>query len=250
MDMRMQLIGFTAIFRYVFRKLLFSRRVVLTVLIAMFVMTIMGYATTQDVDRLDLGTELLDVLVLFFFLPVLAMIYGSSLISDEVEDRSITQIAISPINRAVSFLAYYIGLALTVSVMISAVLTSGFLVFFGRLGFEDTGEIYGAMIAMVVIGSFAYSALFITVSVLIKKPIYFGLFYAFIWEGFIGSIPGRISNIALKHYVRSIGHGWIDHGSISEYSAHAMGTSAVVLVVVTIALLAIGSMAFWRKEFP
>ena len=244
-----QITGALTIVKYTVKKLLFSKRMILTILVTLFVCAIMGYASTQDVDRLADGSNLLDVLILFFFMPVMAMIYGSSLIRDEMEDKSITQIVTSPLNRIVTYLGYYIGLSISVSIIMLLIFTAGFLTFFGALGFSDAGEIYSGMAAMVIIGSFVYSSLFIMISVLINQPIYFGLIYAFIWEGFIGSIPGRMQLLAVKHYVRSLGSDWISFGMMKDYNASTTGDSTIVLIVFVIILLAMGALLFKEKEF-
>jgi len=243
--------GLWTILMYTFRKLLFSRRIFITLLIALFVGGVMAYATTQEMDTLAGGTDMLDNIVLSFFMPVMAMIYGSSLVRDEIDDRSITQVVASPMDRMVTYAGYYLGLAASVCAAILLVLTAGFLVFFGALGFgAGSGHVYGSMVALVVIGSFAYSALFILVSVLISHPVYFGLLYAFIWEGYIGSIPGNIRLLAVKHYVRSLGAHWIDVGAISGYNASTPGDAATVLAVLTVGLLVVGALVFRQKEFP
>ena len=73
---------------------------------------------------------------------------------------------------------------------------------------------------------------------------------AFIWEGYIGSIPGNIRLLAVKHYVRSLGAHWIDVGAISRYNASTPGDAATVLAVLTVGLLVVGALVFRRKEFP
>lgn len=256
--MRMQFMGFLTIMRYTVRKLLMSKRLYITLLITLFVVAVLAYGSTleptpEEVDRgftkVDGGTDLLDALILFFFMPVMAMIYGSSLVRDEMDDRSITSVVTSPMERVVTYTAYYIGLAISVSLIMLLILTAGFLSFFGAVGLAGTGGIYWSMAALVVIGAFAYSSLFIMISVLLSKPIFFGLFYAFIWEAFIGSIPGRISLLSVKHYVRSIGSYWIDTGGIATYAATPAHQAAWVLVVFTAVTFVMGAILFRRTEF-
>jgi len=245
-----QLTGFLTIVKYTSKKLLFSKRMILTLLVTMFICAIMGYATTQEVNKMLDGTNLLDVLILFFFMPVMAMIYGSSLIRDEMDDKSITQIVTSPLNRVVTYAGYYIGLSISVSIIMLIIFTAGFMTFFGTLGLDsDAAEVYSGMAAMVVIGSFVYSSLFIMISVLINHPIYFGLVYAFIWEGFIGSIPGRMQFLAVKHYIRSLGADWISFGMISDYNASSTSDSVKVLIILVIILFVLGAFIFKEKEF-
>ncbi len=260
MDMNKQLTGFWTIIHYTIRKLLLSKRIYITLLITLFIVAVMAYASTlelteHDIEvgdtKIDIGVNMLDVLILFFFMPVMAMIYGSSLVRDEMDDRSITAIVTSPMDRVITFVGYYIGLAISVSIIMLLILTAGFLSYFGSIGFDGTGGIYGPFAMLMVIGAFSYSALFIMVSVLFSKPIYFGLFYAFIWEGFIASIPGRMQLLSVKHYVRSLGTHWIDVGQISLYErASSVSDAAWVLVIFSVVTFALGAYLFRNKEFP
>jgi ABC-2 type transport system permease protein len=251
LPLRDQLTGLLTIIVYTFRKIILSRRIVITLLIAAFVGAVALYGAGQDVKRLEDGTNLLDSLILFFFMPVLAMIYGSSLLRDEMDDRSITQVVTSPLDRLVIYTGYYLGLVVSVSAIMLIVLTAGFFAFFGRLGIDgDALGVYGGMAGLMIIGALVYSALFMAVSVILDRPIYFGLIYAFIWEAFIGSIPGRIGTLAVKHYIRSIGRVWIRFGDISRFDgATSAGASAWVLLVLTVALFAFGAYMFREKEF-
>ncbi len=259
MDLTKQLTGFWTVIHYTIRKLLLSKRIYITLLITVFIVAVLAYASTlelseadikNDVTLVDRGVDMLDNLILFFFLPVMAMIYGSSLVRDEMDDRSITAIVTSPMDRVITFVGYYIGLAISVMLIMLFILTAGYLSYFGSIGIGDAEGIYGSFFALMVIGAFAYSALFIMVSVLFSKPIYFGLFYAFIWETFIGSIPGKISLLTVKHYIRSIGSEWIYYGDISSYpDATSVSDSAIVLTVFIIVTFVIGAFLFREKEF-
>ncbi len=252
MDLKKAFIGVTAITVHSLKKLVFSKKALITVLVAVFVAAVLGYAGSQDLDpwALDSGTDLMDVLILFFFMPVLAMIYGSSLVRDEIDDKSITHVATAPLDRAFSYVGYYIPLALTVTISMVAVTAVGFLAFFAQndLGSEAL-EIWGEFTVLVVIGSFVYSALFLAVSVVFKRPVYFGLFYAFIWEGLIGSLPGAIQKISVKHYLRSIGSEWVDHGMIGTFEeASGSVASGIVLLGLLVFLVVLGAYMFRDME--
>lgn len=240
-----------ALMKYSIKKILFSRKVVIAVLITLFIAGVMGYVSTQDVEKLDTGADLFDLLILFFFLPVISMIYGSSVIRDEIEDRSITQVLVSPLNKATAYLGYFLSLVISLILIITVMTISGFLIYFGNLGIDgEAVDILLNILVLNAVGVFVYSSLFLMVSVITDKSIYFGLFYAFIWEGFIGSIPGAIRKFAIKHYVRSIGSEWLEHGSITTYDATGVGTAAQVIIIITLSLLILGALLFRYKEFP
>ena len=85
--------------------------------------------------------------------------------------------------------------------------------------------------------------------VVLKQPIYLGLIYAFVWEGFIGSLPGAIGNITILNQLRVIASSEIHNGSISGFSGDA-GVSLVSLLVLTVVLLLIGAYTFRVKQVP
>ena len=249
MNLKSTLKGIWSLTIHSVKGLLLSKKAIITLLVTLFVAAVMGYAGTQDVIPLMDGTNLMDVLILFFFMPVMAMIFGSSLIRDEIDTRSITHVATSPLDRAFAYIGYYLPLTLAVSISMIVITTAGFVSFYAQQGISSAAlEIFIELMALVVIGAFAYSSLFLAVSVLFKRPVFFGLFYAFIWEGFIGSIPGQIQKASVKHYLRSIGSELIDHGDISRYDASGAGASAAVLIVVTVSFLIFGAYLFREKE--
>jgi len=241
----------TAIFKYASRKILFNRRWVITLLMLLMAAGIMGYAGSQRVDAHDEGADLADILIVSFMMPILAMIHGSSLIRNEIDDRSITQVITAPLDRRVAYLGYYAALAVSLALMMLLINAAGWLAFFAQKGVDsDAVRILASMSAVSVVGALAYSALFLAMGTLFSKPVYFGLFYAFVWEAFVGSIPGAISHYTVKHFVRSLGSAWTDFGDISLYEGAGVGTSALVLVSVTLAFLALGAIAFREKEYP
>jgi ABC-2 type transport system permease protein len=240
-----------AIFKYSTKKILFNRRWLITLLMVLLVVGILGYAGSQDIDALDGGAGLMDIVILSFIMPIIAMIHGASLIRNEIDDRSITQVITAPLDRRIAYLGYYLALAVSLSLIMLLINISGWLAFFLQKGVDtDSFEILAAMSAMSVIGALVYSALFLATGVIFSKPVYFSLFYAFVWEAFIGSIPGAISKYTVKHFIRSLGSGWLNYGDIATYDGTSMGVSLAVIAGLTIVFLVLGAMIFKNKEYP
>jgi len=177
-----------ALIKYSTRKILFKKRIIIAFLILLTVIAVMGYAGAQDTDRLTTGSDLLGMLVVWFFMPAISMIYGCSVIRDEIEDKSITQVITSPINKIYAYLSYYISLTICLCLMNIVIITLGFISFFAQKGIDGQAiSIYTTFLGLVILGVFVYSSLFLLTSVVFKRPIYFGLFFVFIWEGSIGT---------------------------------------------------------------
>lgn len=243
--------GSLAIIRHSVKKILMSKRTIVVALIVIFLVAVMGYGGSQDMSRLKDGTNLMDYLILMFFMPVMSMIYGSALIRDEIEDKSITQVITSPLPRPVAYISYYVALAISTSIMMIFMTVIGFLAFFVQKGIDGGAmSILWSTLGLSIIGSFVYSSLFLVLGVIMKRPVYLGLFYAFIWEGFIGSMPGFIAKLSIRFYIRSIGTHWIKYGDIGHFSGWGVSDSSAILLGIMVVLLAIGAFLFSRKEFP
>ena len=251
MDLNVYISGILAIFKYSTRKILLNKRWIIALLIAILVGMVMGYVGSQEGDTLDAGASLMDILILSFIMPIIAMIYGASLIRNEIDDKSITQVITAPLDRSISYIGYYLSLAASLSLILIIINLIGWLAFFSQKGFStEAAVLLGAMLGLSIIGSLVYSALFLLMGTMFKRPVYIGLFFAFIWEGFIGSIPGSIGSYTIKHFIRSIGASWLDYGELAFYDSADAGTASLVLIGITIACLAIGALAFRESEYP
>jgi ABC-type transport system involved in multi-copper enzyme maturation permease subunit len=236
---------------YSVRKLLTNRRWTIVLTLAVLIGAVMGYsASLNSSAALDQGSDLLSLLVLSFVLPVMAMIFGASMIRNEIDDRSITPVVTSPVDRRVSYLGYYMSLLLVLMLSLLLVTAFGWAGFYLVSGISsDAIGLLLAYLGVLMLGAIVYSSLFLVMGVVLRQPIYLGLIYAFVWEGFIGSLPGAIGNITIMHQLRVIASGQIHNGSISGFTGDAT-VSLVSLLVLTAFLLVGGAYAFREKQLP
>jgi len=234
---------------HLIRKIIFSKKIIMPILITTFLVFVMYYGSTDD-GSLATGIDMLDALILSFFNILISMVYSTSLIKNDVEDRSIINVLTAPLHKGVIFLTYYFSLIVAVSFIMLFTTMFAYMGYFYPAGLTWTRTDYLVSILwLVLISVVVYCAFFITISVMLKRPIYFGLFYLFIWEGFVIMLPGRIGHFTVNHFIRSIGSDLIEHGEISNYVGTSFGMSIIVLIVVWISLLAIGTYLFTNKEF-
>lgn len=249
MDLRGNMIGFRTMLIFSSRKLVSHRRWLLAVALGALVCAVMGYGATQDMANIDTASDMMDLLLLTFLLPVLALIYGASMIRNEMDDRSIIQVITSPLDRRTSYLGYYLALTIVLAVLLSIITALGGVSFFVMNGEEGAAGLVLAFMYAMCIGAVVYSALFLVLGVVLKQPIYLGLFYVFIWEGFVGSLQGAIGQYTIRHQLRVIVSDMVSSGSIAKVEGDA-GTATVILVVLTVVLLVLGAYAFREKEMP
>lgn len=248
MDTRRTLIGLRTMVVFSARKLILNRRWILVLAVAVLVGALMGYSATLEVDHLVFASDLLNLLLLTFFLPIFALIYGASMIRNEIDDRSIVQVITSPMDRRVSFIGYFLALTFVLSMMLFITAIVGWASYFIVAGMSlDAVALLLPYLLVLFIGSVVYSSIFLTSGVILRQPIYLGLFYIFIWEGFVGSIPGAIADMTIRHQLQVIAAHWIEDGNISSVAGDAL-ISAIAMVVVTVAMVFIGAYAFREKE--
>lgn len=247
--MTINLKGWLELVVYLYSRVLISKSMVIILLSALLPASLVFYGVSEDLTGIDDMADMLDFIVLTFFLLFIPMIFGSSILRSDLENNSITMILTSPLNRVLVYLGYLTSLFISVIVAMFVITSAGPLTFFALTGIETvTIDIYIKALAMTVIGSIVYSSLYLTVSLVTKRVIYFGLFYAFIWEGFVGFLPGGIGEFTIRHYIRSIGSSWIEHGEIGNYQGSEVIYSFMVLTAVTVALVALGSYLLYVKE--
>ena len=242
------LIGLRTMLVFSARKLLQNRRWMIVVLLTVLVAAVMGYSATQDGADVNGMSDLMDSLLIAFLLPVLALIYGASMIRNEIDDRSIVQVITTPLDRRIAYLGYYLALVIVLTVLLTMATIVGGLSY---LMFSPNGgggiEVMLVLIAVQIIGVMIYSALFLLMGAMLKQPVYLGLFYVFVWEGYVASVPGAIGSYTIRHQLRVIASESIRYGDIAHVTGD--GTSSlVILIVLAIVLVSLGAFLFRDME--
>jgi ABC-2 type transport system permease protein len=209
----------TRIFDLSLARMLWSRGTVfmgllvgLPVLLSILVRVVQSvFAPSMRVDgHLMTGPVIFNFMVwglyLRFIVPVLAVYYGTALVADEVEDKTITYLFTRPIPRGAvmlgKFLAYFVC---TVMVVLPSLMLVYFLI--GLSGGGSLAETFPTLVkdlAIVVLGLLAYGGLFAWVGARFKRPLIIGLVFVFGWEQVAALIPGYIRNLTIIYYLQSL----------------------------------------------
>ena len=144
-------------------------------------------------------------LYLRFIVPVLGVFYGTSLMADEIEDKTITYLFTRPIRRgaviAGKFIAY---LACTMCVVLPSVVLVYLLVvpIQGSLG----GSFLALLtdLALLALGLAVYGALFAFVGAKFKRPLLIGLVFIFGWEQVALLLPGYMKQFTVAYYLQAL----------------------------------------------
>ena len=146
------------------------------------------------------------VLYLRFIVPVLGVSYGTSLIADEVEDKTITYLFTRPVSRGAVLVGKY--LAYLVSTM-AVVLPSLLIVFFlvvpilgGSIGASFPSLLVD--LGLIGLGLAVYGAVFALVGAWFRRPLLAGLVFAFGWEPVATIVPGYMRHFTVSLYLQGL----------------------------------------------
>jgi ABC-type Na+ efflux pump permease subunit len=192
-----------------------------------------------------------------FILPVLGVFYGTALIADEVEDKTITYLFTRPIPRsAVLFGKYLAYLVCTVLLVLPSVLIVYFLIV--PLGGASIGEEFPTLAAdlgMLTLGLAAYGALFAFVGARFKRPIVMGLVFAFGWEQGVQIFPGYVKRATVVYYLQALVPQAMPSDSIlggliqTFTDVPSLPVSLGALVAITAVMLWLAGRAVQKREY-
>jgi ABC-type transport system involved in multi-copper enzyme maturation permease subunit len=140
-----------------------------------------------------------------FSVPVLAVFYGTSLVADEVDDKTITYLFTRPIPREAVLIGKYLAYVVcTVFVVLPSVMVVWLLMvpIGGRLAdsFIDLTKDLG----LLAIGLAVYGAVFALIGATLKRPLVFGLVFVFGWEVLVLALPGSLKRLTVAYYLQGL----------------------------------------------
>jgi len=196
-------------------------------------------------------------LFLRFIVPILGIFYGTSLIADEVEDKTITYLFTRPISRSAVLVGKYLAyLASTILIVLPSVMLVYFLVV--PVGGSSIAATFPSLLRdllLLAVGLAVYGALFAAVGAWIKRPVLIGLFFAFGWENFAMALPGYLKRFTIAFYTQGlVPHTMPQENLLSMLQSFFRDSVGPVQAVVTLAAvgavsLGLAARAVERREY-
>lgn len=188
--------------------------------------------------------------------PLIALVFGSAVVSEEVSERTITYLFTRPVPRAAVLFGRYAA-ALTA---VSALLAASALGVLASLAwrFPEAGsaaELAPPLLLALLLGSAVYAAGFAALGAVVKRPMIVGLAYVFALEELLVNlpVPGTLQHVCVQFQMRSIvaasGELW---AGVEMFRMNELvpGPDAVLNLAVSLAAcLALGALAVSRKQY-
>ena len=148
------------------------------------------------------------LLVMPTIVPIVAVVLGSAVVAEEVEDRTITYLITRPIPRASILLGRWFASA----IVITALLAFCAFTVVALLEGAGTSNANAALpdgfrmrlVGVAIAGGLVYSAVFAAVGSYFKRPVLLGLAYSFVIEFFLSIIPFASQKMTIQYYLKSV----------------------------------------------
>lgn len=176
-------------------------------------------------------------LQLTLVLPMFAMFFGSGGLREEVEDQTLTYAFVRPLARPFIYGARTLAAAIVAlaPVVVGLALALAHPVDAPR------------WLGVAILAGLAYTAIFATLGLVMRRPTLVGLVLVLGWEQGVGSVPGFLSRLTLQAHVRGLAGLSPRGGPLAMlHQPPAWWASAAVLVGVVV--LAGGLGAWWVRH--
>lgn len=251
-------------------EMLWSRRTVfmvlvtgLPVILALVVRAadLLGASTWRVNNTAMNGSSIFALMIWAFYLrfsvPVLGAFYGTALIADEVEDKTITFLFTRPISRsAVLFGKYLAYLVCTMLVVLPSVVVVWLLV--APLGGGNLASTFLDLakdLPILAAGLAVYGALFALVGSTFKRPLLTGLIFVFGFEPAVLVFPGYLKNLTIAYYLQGLVPQAMPNDTVVSLvqqifrETPGFATSVIALAVITVVSLWLAGRTVTNREY-
>jgi ABC-2 type transport system permease protein len=197
------------------------------------------------------------LLYIRFIVPVLGVFYGTALIADEVDDKTITYLFTRPVPRSAVLLGkYFAYLACTVLLVLPSVMLVFFLIVpAGGGGIAGAFPALLSDLGMLAAGLTGYGAVFALVGARLKRPLIIGLVFAFGWEPAVLLFPGYLKRLTVAYYLQGLVTHQMPQDSAASmflqifHDVPTVLTSLVCLAGIVVASLWLAGRAVSDREY-
>ncbi|MGA1848107.1 MAG: ABC transporter permease subunit [Thermoplasmatota archaeon] len=193
-------------------------------------------------------------LVLYLQLLVLlySLVYGSSMINENIDNRTMTYLTIRTAKRFEVVIWKYIGLVISLQLMFTFSIIVTYIILGSHGSISDIWsniDILLILLFTVNLGIAVYVALFSLFGTAFKHPLMIGILFAFFWEVIMVYIPANVKKVTIMHYLQSIfrSNRTISH-TLDLGKATDSVFSTIFLIVLIVVFLSISMYILSRKD--
>ncbi|MCX5067521.1 ABC transporter permease subunit [Micromonospora lupini] len=214
------------------RGLFGRRRFLLLLPLPLVLLGLAILCRSLDVDPGQWAPPVLVGLGLAVVLPVVALIIGTGVLGAEIDDGTVVHILTKPLPRWQIILPKLaVAAGVTAATVAVPLYVAGVLAHSVRLGL--------ALAFAAALGALAYSALFLALSLVTRRPVLLGLVYVLIWEGLLGNFVSGTKVLSIQQYVIALADRLAPSGLLETTVSVPVASVMTALVSVGFTVLAV-----------
>ncbi|MDG4806130.1 ABC transporter permease subunit [Micromonospora sp. WMMD1120] len=214
------------------RGLFGRRRFLLLLPLPLVLLGLAVLCRSLGVDPRQWGPPVLVGLGLAVVLPVVALIIGTGVLGAEIDDGTVVHILTKPLPRwQIVLPKLAVATGVTAATVALPIYVAGVLADSVRLGL--------ALAVAAALGALAYSALFLALSLVTRRPVLLGLVYVLIWEGLLGNFVDGTKVLSIQQYVIALADRLAPTGLLEASVSVPVASVMTALVSVGFTVLAI-----------
>jgi ABC-2 type transport system permease protein len=223
--MNLTIIGLTA------RAMLGRKRVLMLLPMPLLLIGLTLIGVMSGASDNEWGPVVFQSLGLSVILPLTALIVGSSALGLEIDDGTITHLLTKPLPRSEIVLS-----KLAVAWLVTTAATGIPLAVCALMA--GSGELAVGLVIGSALGGLAYSALFLALSVLTKRPVAVGLVYIMLWENLLVSFVSGTRIFSVQQHAAAIAD---KIGNTQLLDSSISVSTALIMSVIFIAVGTVGA---------
>ena len=193
------------------RNMFRSKRIILTAALGLVpvllaaALLLLPYLTGHEIDSYTLFLQMGLLMHAYILLPLVSALIGSGAVADEVEERTLPYIITRPVPKWQFALSKIISGFLVTGMILTVSLWLTYAVLNGPSGNLISGIATLLRVTLVLlIGSLAYVSLFGLLGAAVRRPVLYGLIFAFGWEKIVAHLPMRIKYFTIVKYLNDL----------------------------------------------
>ena len=197
--------------------------------------------------------QLFDQLIVPILLPLTALIFATSALGGEVEDRTLLYLTLRPVSRLVIVVAKALAAMLVTTVLVEISLAVMYAIGVQGYASAGAGQSFGANMLAGLAGCLAYCSLFLLVGLLApRRALLVGFLYVLVWEGVAAGFSTGLATLSVRRYVEGVLHASLGPVSFPHlvWPSISGTTSALVVAAIVAGGIALSTVRLHRMELP
>ncbi len=239
-----------------------SRLILVLVLVAVpVIVSGIAFAARPRVLGVNNFVNFVALFDLSLLLPLVAMLLSAGAVGDDIENGTLLYLRLRPISRAAIMAGRWLGCSFACCVLfVPATIVLYVIQTTARHPdlFRDELGLLAAVCGIVILATFAYTALFLVFAALFFRAMLFGLFLVVGWETAVLILPNKAAVYTVGFHSRAL----LSHATLEGSRVHAVidrfrdfgllptvASSVTGVLIATLVLVAVAGHLFTRKEY-